>query len=1153
MSKFILNRDGSVEQDKVILCDRLLHKKVEIYPVENLRIKMNLNANDTVSFKTYKYNNGKVNPLWNEIDDIAIILVQGKGYFEISVPKTVEDCDYKEITGISLCEAETSQTNVTLEINTENDIAREDYVETVLYNPDNTEGSLLHRVFQSMPHYKIGHVDESIAGMQRTFSCDDQSVYDFLQTVAEELECIFIFDNFSRTVNCYQLEDFGVDSGVFVDGTENLAENITVTGDKDSVKNCFKIEGGDDVITDRIGNRLIGGNYIWKFSEYQLKQMSETLQNALADRNGLISSYQDQYNTLWDEYNEKKDKISYYTSGMMPGEDTDDTTAQSVFEEIFGKNGNGGKITYGCVANKNQRAEAVGRSIEKFAQVLAPSGYTIELQDVAGTPSTEIPTSISFKVYVYLTGRYEEDGKTLKDTFTSEIITLPVKDGSIMYYSQENNIFTTDYYLYLKQQMDIMEAKSDITDDVISFEPPLTDVTYNNEENPNNYSPIHYSMYCINRLQSFCDAYEICSQVLAELNSNISSDSTNVLKYIKPDGSQDSICDALLSKYGRYMELISARITYLQNKVDILQEESKSLKKQIEEIRNACDMMNFLKNYENGIHGDDLWIELCSFRRQDTYKNDNYIGEDMDEATLMENVEGLIKRAEEEIAKACEVNYSINTTLDNLLTMREFQLFWDNFDLGNYIHIRIDEKIYKLRLISIIYNYDDVAHIEVEFSETTKSKNSVSDLRNIIQQASSMASSYNFVARQAEKGSIASTEFNDMLENGLAITNTMILDAQNQKPLIDEHGITGRKWNDDTQSYEPEQSRWINNLLCFTDDNWKHTKCALGKICYYDSEKGEYVYNYGLIAESLISNIIMSEICRIMNQSGTYTIDDNGFHIVNGTNKIEINAKDATFYIEKDNEVVFSYSPTDGLFINGNGKFTGDISGSTITGGSINIKDTFVVDNDGNAKVNITGGNIQIQTSIDSENQIVLKYGEADEDKRDVTYSITKDGIQGSYVEDTKISRTYDVDSMAISEGKLKTAFKREYRPQGGTTSVLAESNGNISFVATNKSSMLTPVPLLDTPYFESDVPFYSTNIKSGSVVKEITALDMRFTVDVELDMPSKPNVVVTPETTDVLGNVFVNVSNVSKNGFTINMRRTDTTGNLQVNWIAMC
>lgn len=981
MSQFIINIDGTIEQDKVFLSNRLLHRKGELYPVENLRTKMNLDSNDEVSFTIYKYCNGILNPFWNMIDDLAIVLVEGKGYFELSVPKTTEDCNFKEISGISLCEAETSQTNITIEINTEDDIARSDYIPTILYNPDNTEGSLLHRVFKEMPHYKIGHVDEAIAGLQRTFSCDNQSVYNFLQTVAEELECIFIFDNFSRTVNCYKLEDYGKDSGVFIDGTENLAESITITGNKDSVKNCFKIEGGDDTITNRIGNRLIGGNHIWKFSTYQLKQMSETLQNALADREKLVDSYQDEYNGLWDDYNQKLEDIIYYQSGMMPSEKNDETTAESVFEEIFGTNG---KITYACSATKYQGASTIASSITNFAKVIAPSSYTVELTNVSSTTIKDgvldVINTITFNVHVYLTDQYEKnaDGiEVLMDEYTSDSITLPVKKGYNLYATDGNeSMFTTDYYLYLKQQMEIAEEKSEITDEVITFNPPLDDTAtynsdttplkyaeYDNEENPENFSSIHYTMYCINRLQSFYDAYESCSQVLAKLNSDIASNDASeanaiILGYTREDGSKGYIYDDLLGKYGRYMECISARITYLQTKVDFLTKEANDLMTRINEIKEVCNMQNFLENYLDGTHGIDLWVELCSFRREDTYTNDNYIGEDMDETTLMENVEGLIERAKEEISKACEINYSITTTLGNLLVMKEFESFWDNFNLGNYIRIRIDEEIYKLRLISIIYNYDDLSHIEVEFSDTTKNNSVVNDVKNILQQASDMAGSFNFVARQAEKGSTASDEMNDIQRNGLDIANTMITDANHQEFVINEYGITGRKWDEISESYEGEQIRIINNLLCFTDDNWKHTKTAIGKIFYYDAEKGEYVYDYGIHAPVLVGNLILSEKMRIVNQSGTYTIDDNGFRMENNNKYIMLDPSIPSIVANDGVQNVLDFNSNgDGTF-----KIFGDI-----VGGKITIGNNFTVDEYGmmsctdgifNGTVNAIKGNI---------------------------------------------------------------------------------------------------------------------------------------------------------------------------------------------------
>lgn len=87
----------------------------------------------------------------------------------------------KLITAKSLCEAELGQVILhDIEINTEGDIAREEYTEpTIFYNPSKKNCSLLNRIFEKVPGYTIAHVDETLLNIQRSFSIDGTSVYDF--------------------------------------------------------------------------------------------------------------------------------------------------------------------------------------------------------------------------------------------------------------------------------------------------------------------------------------------------------------------------------------------------------------------------------------------------------------------------------------------------------------------------------------------------------------------------------------------------------------------------------------------------------------------------------------------------------------------------------------------------------------------------------------------------------------------------------------------------------------------------------------------------------------------------------------------------------------------------------------------------------------
>lgn len=978
MSQFIVNIDGTVKQDKVFLCDRLLNKQGVLYPIQDLKTIMRLNQNDEVSFTIYKNNNGSINPYWDKLDDIAIILVEGKGYFEISVPKTEDNCVFKEITGISLGEAETYQRRVTLEINTADDISRDDYVKTILYDASNPEGSLLHRIFKYMPHYTIGHVDASVASIQRTFSCADTPIYDFLQTIAQELECIFIFDNFKREVNCYDLKDYcnkpscisagnyrnvkdgvcqccgtstyitygyGKDTNVCI-SSENLSESITLTGDKDSVKNYFKIEGGDDTITNMIGSRLMEGNHIMKFSPHQLKQMSTTLQQALVDQAELVASYQDEYNRLNDERNKKIDEELYYQSGMMPGMEKSKTTPQSLFQEIFGSNG---KITYACSTTKNQNAKSVLSSVERFAKIFLPKEYDIETTLISSNSSADKGvTSITFSVVIMIKEAYREDNMAESAYKYTSNVTLSVKCGSdeIMIADTEIDpdtkqplpVFSNDYYMYVKQNLEMALAESDVSDSVVCFDPPIADgslkyydsdymryADYDEKTDIENLPDIHYTKYSIERLKSFHDAYEACSQIVAEMNSDIAADTNSILHYINDNGSKSCIYDDLLKKYYNYIACIDARMSYLNNLVESIVSEKNALNDRIKEIQAICNMENFLKEYENGIHGDELWNELCSFIREDVYKNENYIGDGFDDATIMKNVEGLIERAKEELERACEISYSITTTIGNLLTMWEFQPLWDDFTLGNWIHVKIDGEVLRLRLISVMFDYSDLSHIEVEFSDVTKTKSPVMDIKSILHQASSMASNFNAVTRQAEQGSMVNKEFLNMKEYGLDVANTMIVSANKEIPTIDNNGITCRTWNDDKNNYDEEQVRLIHNLLCFTSDAWKHTRLALGKILYYNTDKSAYEFAYGLNAEVLISNIIMSEALKIYNASGTYEITDKGFFITNGNKTIEIDASEPSMTISVGNKEYFHFSVENGLVIDGTGEFSGHV------------------------------------------------------------------------------------------------------------------------------------------------------------------------------------------------------------------------------------
>ena len=284
-----------------------------------------------------------------------------------------------------------------------------------------------------------------------------------------------------------------------------------------------------------------------------------------------------------------------------------------------------------------------------------------------------------------------------------------------------------------------------------------------------------------------------------------------------------------------------------------------------------------------------------------------------------------------------------NDTLSN-----KINVIRNNSDLQNFL-TRVENTLVGKDL--------DLSHCSVEFSDTIKNNvSSVNQVKDILKQASSMASSYSYVARQADKGSKANQQFQNMKENGLDIANTMIKSSDNLDFVWNKYGFKGREWDDVKNEFAPEQLAMTNNLLAFTKDSWEHTCAAIGKISYFDDVDQTYKWDYGINAGVLIGDLVMSEQLRIMNDSGNYYIDKNGFTMVkkdsNGKvlSEIAIKPENPSMVLSRNGKSLFDFnsagkgclrigSDTSGITFDqsGNATFAGKISSSSGDIGSWHI------------------------------------------------------------------------------------------------------------------------------------------------------------------------------------------------------------------------
>lgn len=926
--KYHKNKDNSIVPPKIYLKTRTLNRIGWIDPVFDLEVVTNFNEPNTCSFVIHKKNNGVEMSCFDRIHNLSVIEIQGFGFFQVDVTTVDEYDTSKKITGTALQESELSQFDCTLEINTESDRTRSDYDEkypTLFYRDlsslpteeekqKHRESSLLHRILTYAPLYSIGHVDSSLMGINREFSCENSYVWDFLQDIADEVGCVFLCDPFSRTINAYDLKDhctkcggrhiidgkcascgddgviepgYGQNTSVYVD-TTTIAQNIEDSVDTAQVKNCFKLVAGDDEITNRIGQRLIGNsNYLWNFSEDQVHEFSDELREKWLGYPDYVKNFQKEFDELWDKYNQAVTDKLYWESGKspvieMPTNATGSPDYTKQCEEIYHQICQ--KIPYYVIGSKNAVLSSISSNILRFANFICPQGYKVEYQkDSTGKnnvscktttiDNVKVITSFTGYFYIYLANCKDEDQQD-KYFYKSAAWTITVYPGydKMTNDNAGNEVFTHNYYLYLKQMIDYKIANSNV-----SLEPKYdTDYTdgANHTEDPDYYIN-YFKEFSISRLNSFKNAYDLCVTILLELDADLATNEIQKqYNYIVSENpktvSTQTMYDRLLKKYQIFSEYISTILAEYTKKAAEEEEIIQTTFGRIEEINEACNIKNYLGS-------EELYHELISFKREQTYENSNFTSNVIDEATLMQNIEEFILTAKEEISKSCQFQHNVPISMANLLTLTDYEHVFDIFALGNYINTRINGELVKLRIISIPFRFDSIESCEVVFSDALVGNQRLKDIHKEQQKSSSIASSFDYVQKQTTKNDVKLDSFSKLFSEGLDATKTMIMNADDISTKMDNHGILTRKLDLNTGEYLPEQIMITNGSIGYTSDGWQTVKSAFGKFFW----NGEY--RYGLIGEAIVGKLFAGEHLMIGDEAGNVRITRDGIELNGGS------------------------------------------------------------------------------------------------------------------------------------------------------------------------------------------------------------------------------------------------------------------------------
>ncbi len=914
MSKIKPDKTMQIEIPDIVL-KRKDFSTIGKIPASGISYKENFNAANELSFQVHKLQNGTPLPFWEALNDYNLIYIPAyKEYFDMHVSLTEETDTVKSVHCISLAESELSQIKLyDLEINTDNDLTFKEEEPTLFYrdlsryNPGSDiykkkkRSSLLHRILDKAGHYSIGYVSNSLKDWPTwySFSISDSTIYETLTgEVAKQYQCLFTFtvnDDGTRLVNVYDLccycsdcqnrgdffdscpkcggknvfEPYGTDTAIFI-SKDNLASSASVESNKDQLKNCFRVSGGDDMITAAVSACNPGeGNYLYSFSDELLSHMPNRLAQKLREYQTGYQQYTKERlfslsGALTANYNSVVSEINrlYPESGFQ-------TVSSPIrgYEKIIALHYDLLDFLWYLDASMMPTPKLDGQDMDAAVRTLTPENLSpIAVTDHTKTAITVINNAIlgmakvyvntaRFKISITNTAYEQSNSPDMASVWRGKLTLTDMADDTVKTETPELTVYVnSDQENFLRQKLYRTLSKNEnAVKELTQLELPAdgdsSDAVFSERLR---YYSIHY-------LENTLTALNDCISIID------SSENRELQLAMK------SIYEQRAKKTNDQIEIMTgfrSHVNALLSKVTSIEETAKI----------ELDLKTRI--------GEDLWNLFLSYRREDSYQNDNYVSDGLTNAQLIEKANELIHAAKKELYKASHLQYSVSASLGNLLALKEFERFADDFDCGNWIHMMADETVYRLRLLSYQIDFNNLSKITVEFSTVEKIWSGISDVESILSSASSIAGSYSSTISQVNHSVKAAGYVEHWIEKGLDATATKIVNnADNQDIVIDKTGILCRKYIDLEDSYDPQQIKIISNGLYLMDytKNQETVKTGIGKFIYLDPKHNfRETVGYGVIADIVASNIVLSEEVGVYAPNGSVSITGDGITINNG-------------------------------------------------------------------------------------------------------------------------------------------------------------------------------------------------------------------------------------------------------------------------------
>ena len=303
------------EQPKLTLCnpgsvynDGLLTKVVGILvDTDSEEIVFNFNATSELNFRIYRViresqdDNAHTYNLYRAVQNRRLIYIEDVGYFMIT---NIEDgfdgySHYKDVVAKSV-DIEIAMKMVPF-------VADGTYKFTS--DDTGTNKGILETVVETLPLWTIAHVDDVVADRWRTFESVDVSLNCLsfmLNNLQDAFECIFVFDNITRTISVYDQANYVRQTNVHIT-KRDLINSMEITENADDLYTAISVVGGDNITISAINP--LGTNVIYDFSHY-LSWMTDGLRDKVAAWQSAVAESLAPYYDLNLDYFEKMSEMS---------------------------------------------------------------------------------------------------------------------------------------------------------------------------------------------------------------------------------------------------------------------------------------------------------------------------------------------------------------------------------------------------------------------------------------------------------------------------------------------------------------------------------------------------------------------------------------------------------------------------------------------------------------------------------------------------------------------------------------------------------------------------------------------------------------------------------------------------------------------------